>query len=277
MKLHTIDTGFFKLDGGAMYGVLPKVIWNKLNPSDEKNLCTWAMRCLLIEEGNQLILIDTGMGNKQSDKFFGYYEPTSKPTLQESIENAGYSIDDITDVLLTHLHFDHCGAAISKDGEKLYTTFKNATYWSNEAHWHTATEPNTREKASFLKENILPIQESGQLKFATESTKINEYIDLKFVNGHTEAMIIPHIKYKEHTIVYMADLIPSQSHIPISYTMAYDMNPLVTMNEREQFLQRALDEKHVLFFEHDPRVECCTVELTEKGIRAKNSFDLKSL
>lgn len=277
MKLTTIDTGLFKLDGGAMFGVVPKVIWNKLNPSDENNLCTWAMRCLLIEDGNQLILIDTGMGNKQSDKFFGYYEPSFTPTLQNSIENAGYSMKDITDVILTHLHFDHCGAAISKKDDQLYTTFPNAIYWSNEEHWQTATIPNAREKASFLKENILPIQESGQLKFATESTIINEHISLKFVDGHTEGMMIPSIKYKNNTIVYMADLIPSSAHIPIPYVMSYDMNPLLTMNERELFLKDAISNNHILFFEHDPITECCTLEQTERGIRAKEKFDLSTL
>ena len=277
MKLHAIDTGLFKLDGGAMFGVVPKVIWNKLNPSDDKNLCNWAMRCLLIEDGNQLILIDTGMGDKQNEKFFSYYEPTKKPTLQQSIEKAGYSLNDVTDVILTHLHFDHCGAAISKKDDKLYTTFSNATYWSNKDHWETATMPNAREKASFLKENIFPIQESGQLKFADINTQINKNINLKIVNGHTEGMLIPEITYKNHTIVYMADLIPSASHLPISYAMSYDMNPLLTMNERELFLKEAITKNHVLFFEHDPIVECCSLELTEKGIRAKEKFDISLL
>lgn len=277
MKLHTIDTGYFKLDGGAMFGVVPKVIWNKLNPADEKNLCTWAMRCLLIEDGNQLILVDTGMGDKQDAKFFSYYEPSYKPTIQESIEKAGYSMSDITDVLLTHLHFDHCGAAISKKEDKLYTTFPKATYWSNEHHWQAAITPNAREKASFLKENILPIQESGQLKFADESTIINENIQLKLVNGHTESMIIPHINYKGKNIVYLADLIASQAHLPISYVMAYDTQPLVTLQEKELYLKRAVDENHILFFEHDKSIECCTVEMTERGIRAKDSFNLDQL
>lgn len=277
MKLSTIDTGFFKLDGGAMFGVVPKVIWNKLNPADDRNLCTWAMRCLLVEDGNQLILIDTGMGSKQDAKFFGHYEPTNNPTLKESIERAGYSLMEVTDVILTHLHFDHCGAAISQKDDKLFPTFSNATYWSNKQHWQAAIEPNAREKASFLKENILPIHASGQLKFADTSTVINENIHLKIVNGHTDSMMIPHIQYKGRTLVYMADLIPSQAHIPISYVMSYDMNPLLTMNERDAFLQKAVEENHILFFEHDRSIECCTVHVTEKGIRADQSFDLKSL
>lgn len=277
MKLSSIDTGYFKLDGGAMFGVVPKVIWNKLNPSDENNLCTWAMRCLLVEDGNKLVLIDTGMGDKQDSKFFSYYEPTFNPTLIQSINKAGYSENEITDVILTHLHFDHCGAAISKKDGKLYTTFSNARYWSNEAHWKIATEPNPREKASFLKENIMPLQESGQLCMANEESTISDHIRIRLVHGHTEAMMIPHIQYKGRTIVYMADLIPSKAHIPISYVMAYDMQPLLTMNERSDFLQRAVTENHILFFEHDPVHECSTVEVTEKGIRSKETFHIEEI
>jgi len=277
MKLHSIDTGYFKLDGGAMFGVVPKVIWNKLNPADANNLCTWAMRCLLIEEGDRLILIDTGMGNKQSEKFFGYYEPFGDHTLLSSIKDKGFSPADITDVILTHLHFDHCGAAVSKEGEQLKLTFPNAIYWSNEAHWNAAVSPNPREKASFLKENILPIQESGQLQFADENTIIAPFINIKLVNGHTDAMMIPHIQYKDRTIVYMADLIPSSFHLPISYVMGYDIRPLDCLQEKDVFLKRGLAEKHILFFEHDPHTECCTLESTDRGIRMSESFDIATL
>jgi glyoxylase-like metal-dependent hydrolase (beta-lactamase superfamily II) len=277
MKLHSIDTGYFKLDGGAMFGVVPKVIWNKLNPADANNLCTWAMRCLLIEEGDRLILIDTGMGNKQSEKFFGYYEPFGDHTLLSSIKDKGFSPADITDVILTHLHFDHCGAAVSKEGEQLKLTFPNAIYWSNEAHWNAAVSPNPREKASFLKENILPIQESGQLQFADENTIIAPFINIKLVNGHTDAMMIPHIQYKDRTIVYMADLIPSSFHLPISYVMGYDIRPLDCLQEKDDFLKRGLAEKHILFFEHDPHTECCTLESTDRGIRMSESFDIATL
>lgn len=277
MKLHSIDTGYFKLDGGAMFGVVPKVIWNKLNPADPNNLCTWAMRCLLIEEGDRLILIDTGMGNKQGDKFFSYYEPSGAHTLLSSIKDKGFSPADVTDVILTHLHFDHCGAAISKEGDQLKTTFPNATYWSNKDHWESAVAPNPRERASFLRENIIPIQESGQLKFADENTIIAPFIDIKLVHGHTDAMMIPHIKYKEHTVVYMADLIPSTFHLPIPYVMGYDIRPLDCLNEKADFLKRGLDEKHILFFEHDPQTECCTLQSTIKGIRMAESFDISTL
>lgn len=277
MKLHSIDTGYFKLDGGAMFGVVPKVIWNKLNPADDNNLCTWAMRCLLIEEGDRLILIDTGMGNKQSEKFFGYYEPFGDHTLLSSIKDKGFSPADVTDVILTHLHFDHCGAAVSKEGEQLKLTFPNAIYWSNEAHWNAAVSPNPREKASFLKENILPIQESGQLQFADENTIIAPFINIKLVNGHTDAMMIPHIQYKDRTIVYMADLIPSSFHLPISYVMGYDIRPLDCLQEKDDFLKRGLAEKHILFFEHDPHTECCTLESTDRGIRMSESFDIATL
>ena len=277
MKLHSIDTGYFKLDGGAMFGVVPKVIWNKLNPADANNLCTWAMRCLLIEEGDRLILIDTGMGNKQSEKFFGYYEPFGDHTLLSSIKDKGFSPADVTDVILTHLHFDHCGAAVSKEGEQLKLTFPNAIYWSNEAHWNAAVSPNPREKASFLKENILPIQESGQLQFADENTIIAPFINIKLVNGHTNAMMIPHIQYKDRTIVYMADLIPSSFHLPISYVMGYDIRPLDCLQEKDDFLKRGLAEKHILFFEHDPHTECCTLESTDRGIRMSESFDIATL
>ena len=278
MNLYTINTGYFKLDGGAMFGVVPKSIWNKLNPADENNMCTWALRCLLIEDGDRLMLIDNGMGDKQDAKFFGHYYLHGDDTLDKSLAKYGFIKDDVTDVFLTHLHFDHCGGSIKKEGEKMITAFKNATYWSNERHWKWATEPNDREKASFLKENILPIQESGQLKFVENSK--DEFTGLIWIRqafGHTDAMMLPQIKYKEKTIIYMADLVPSAAHIPLPYVMAYDMFPLTTLNEKKSFLTEAVQNDYVLYFEHDPKIECCTLEHTEKGIRMKESFKLSEL
>jgi glyoxylase-like metal-dependent hydrolase (beta-lactamase superfamily II) len=263
-----------------MFGVVPKTIWNKLNPADENNLCSWALRCLLIEEGNKRILIDTGNGTKQDAKFWSHYYLHGDDTLEKSLASHGFTTDDITDVVLTHLHFDHCGGAIKIEEGKLVPTFKNATYWSNEKHWNWAVNPNEREKASFLKENILPIQESGQLMFQDTSTPQSAIIpELSFyyVNGHTEAMMLPRIEYNGRTVVYMADLLPAAAHIPIPYVMGYDMFPLTTMQEKKAFLTEALAEDYVLFFEHDPKIECCTLQQTEKGIRMKNSFSLKEL
>ncbi|HWA34757.1 MAG TPA: MBL fold metallo-hydrolase [Cyclobacteriaceae bacterium] len=277
MKLYTIDTGFFKLDGGAMFGVVPKTIWQKLNPPDEKNLCTWAMRCLLIEEGNKLVLIDCGIGNKQNEKFFSYYEPHGDATLEKSLKKHGFSTDDITDVLLTHLHFDHCGGAIKMEGEKYVPAFKNATYWSEETHWQWAMYPNDREKASFLRENILPIQESGQLNFLNKGDALFPGFDFILSDGHTEAMVIPHIRYKDKTIVYMADLIPSSAHIPVPYVMGYDVRPLVTMEEKKKFLEHAGKNNYLLFFEHDPKVECCSLQMTDKGIRLDKVLRLEEV
>lgn len=291
MKLYTIDTELFKLDGGAMFGVVPKTMWNKLNPADENNMCTWAMRLLLIEEGNKLILIDTGIGNKQDAKFFGHYYLHGNATLDKSLAKHGFSKDDITDVVLTHLHFDHCGGAITRDGEKLIPTFKNAIYWSNEHHWQWAVQPNDREKASFLKENILPIKESGQLKFinvaadqkqihnnklSTVASDILPQLSFKLVNGHTDAMMLPQIEYKGKTIVYMADLLPSINHIPLPYVMAYDMFPLTTLNEKRAFLQEAVDNNYILYFEHDAANECCTLQTTEKGIKVAEAATLET-
>lgn len=279
MKLHTIDTGFFKLDGGAMFGVVPKTMWQKLNTPDSNNLCTWAMRCLLIEDGKQLILIDCGMGDKQDTKFFSHYEPHGEATLESSIRKAGFSLEDITDVILSHLHFDHCGGAIRKDQNgKFYPTFKNATYWSNPNHWEWATKPNAREKASFLKENILPIQESGQLKFVESgSTAVHPAINLKTVSGHTESMFIPHIKTGDKTFVYCADLLPSLAHIPVPYVMAYDTRPLITLDEKKKFLDEAVANGYYLFFEHDKAIECCSLKATEKGVREDGVFKLAEL
>lgn len=249
MKLYTIDTGFFKLDGGAMFGVVPKSIWQKLNPADENNMCTWAMRCLLVEYHNRLILIDTGIGNKQNEKFFSFYYLHGDDSLIKSLNKHGFTYTDITDVFLTHLHFDHCGGAISfeRSKEYYYPTFPNATYWSHSKHWDWAIHPNAREKASFLKENILPIQESGQLKFVDKDTYDLpfEYID---VYGHTEAMILPVVEYKGTKVIYLADLIPSSGHIPIPYVMAYDVRPLETLKEKEQVLERAFQENLVVIF-----------------------------
>ncbi len=273
MKLHTIETGNFKLDGGAMFGVVPKSIWNKLNPADENNMCNWAMRCLLIEDGDKLTLIDTGIGNKQSDKFYSHYYLHGKDSLEKSLKEKGFSKDDITDVFLTHLHFDHCGGAIEMKNEKLVPAFKNATYWSNTDHWQWAVHPNEREKASFLKENIMPIQESGQLKFVdahtnigiTESVPFFNYISIKFAKGHTESMMLPTIHYKEHTIVYMADLLPSAAHLPLPYVMAYDMFPMQTLAEKKAFLNQAIENNYLLYFEHDPVNELCSLTTNEKG------------
>lgn len=287
MNLYTINTGRFKLDGGAMFGVVPKSIWNKLNPADENNLCSWSMRCLLVEEGDRLILIDTGIGDKQDAKFFGHYYLHGDESLDKSLAEHGFTRNDITDVFLTHLHFDHCGGAIVRNGDKLVPAFPNAHYWSTEAHWDWAVTPNDREKASFLKENILPIQESGQLKFIQRQKGSNgqlldiaEFIPgfkVRFVDGHTNSMMLPQLSYKGNTIVYMADLLPSAGHIPIPYVMAYDMFPLTTLHEKKSFLKEAIDNNYLLYFEHDPVNECSALQQTERGIRAGESLFIKSL
>jgi len=280
MKLHTINTGLFKLDGGAMFGVVPKTIWSKLNPADENNLCNWAMRCLLIEEGSRRILIDTGIGDKQDAKFFGHYHLSGETDIVRALAQLGFAPADITDVFLTHLHFDHVGGAVIKqEDDSLAPTFPRAVYWSNERHWRWATEPNDREKASFLKENILPLQESGQLRFidVSEKTVFSDHISVRFVNGHTDAMMLPQLSYKGRTIVYVADLFPSLGHLPIPYVMAYDMFPMKTLAEKKSFLQEAVDNDYILFFEHDPEHECCDLQVTPRGIRAKNTFMLGNL
>ncbi len=277
MKLHSIETGYFKLDGGAMFGVVPKSIWQRTNPADDQNLCTWAARLLLIEDGNRLILVDTGLGNKQGESFFRHYFRHGTIELALSLSKLGFHLDDVTDVVLTHLHFDHVGGAVSRIGEHLVPTFKNATYWSNEKHWNWAIAPNPREKASFLTENILPLQESGQLAFISDSGELPFTTDIRmrFVHGHTEAMMIPEIKIGEQTMLYMADLLPSVGHIPIPYVMGYDIRPLDTMQERLSYWQEIVDNEYVLFLEHDAYNECCTLQMTEKGIRLKEAFSLK--
>jgi prepilin-type processing-associated H-X9-DG protein len=278
MKLHTINTGLFKLDGGAMFGVVPKSMWQKLNTPDENNMCTWAMRCMLIEEGNKLILIDNGIGTKQDAKFLGHYYLHGNDSLQQSIESLGFGFQDVTDMFLTHLHFDHCGGGVQRDGEKLVPTFKNATYWTNQAHWEWAIMPNAREKASFLKENILPMQESGQLQYTLQNGTFRyDFMNILFMDGHTEKQMLPKISYKGKTVVFCADLLPSVAHIPLPYVMGYDMRPLQTLTEKEKFLNQAADENWILFFEHDPINECCTVQHTEKGVRVKDVFKLSEI
>jgi glyoxylase-like metal-dependent hydrolase (beta-lactamase superfamily II) len=256
MNLYTINTGFFKLDGGAMFGVVPKSIWNKLNPADDNNLCTWAMRCLLIEEGNKLILIDNGIGDKQDAKFLSHYHLHGDDTLDKSLAAHGFSKDDITDVFLTHLHFDHCGGSIKREGDKLVPAFKNATFWSNTHHWNWATHAN----------NI-----------TYHPSDITDNLSLITVHGHTDAMMLPVINYKGKTIVYMADLLPSVAHIPLPYVMGYDMFPLTTLHEKKTILSEAMNKDYILYFEHDPKNECCTLQQTEKGIRQKDTFKLSAL
>lgn len=289
MQLYSINTGYFKLDGGAMFGVVPKSLWNKLNPADENNLCNWALRSMLIQSDDRLMLVDTGMGNKQDAKFFGHYYLNGNDSLDASLARHGFSKEDITDVIHTHLHFDHCGGSIMKEADSLIPAFRNARYWSNTKHWDWATNPNDREKASFLKENILPIQESGLLQMvAIPESDFDEQgligssvfckdVSIRFVNGHTAAMMLPQIQYKGRTIVFMADLLPSVAHIPLPYIMGYDMFPLTTLKEKISFLEEAAANDYVLFFQHDPVNECCTVKHTEKGIRVNEIFRLDSL
>ena len=312
MQLHFVNTGRFKLDGGAMHGVVPKTLWSKSNPADENNLCSWAMRCLLIQEGNKLILVDNGIGDKQDAKFFSHYYLHGDDTLDKSLAKLGFHRDDITDVLLTHLHFDHCGGSIIREGDKLVPAFRNAVYWSHSRHWQWAVRPNDREKASFLKENILPIQESGQLKFVDAADagtsnagvslsipdagpssaalpngatwsggaldRINDVIlpglSVRVANGHTESMILPQLQYKGRTHIFMADLLPSVGHIPLAWVMSYDMFPLTTLKEKQSFWEEAATGEYVLMLEHDPVNECCTLQTSEKGIRLGETFSL---
>lgn len=279
MKIYPIEAGNFKLDGGAMFGVVPKTIWNKTNPADENNLIDIAARCMLVEDGNRLILIDTGMGNKQSEKFFSYYSLWGNESLDKSLAKHGFHRDDVTDVFMSHLHFDHCGGSVNWNHDKtgFEVAFKNAKFWTNDNHWDWATKPNAREKASFLSENILPMQESGQLNFIQRpngdfgfSKEMN--FDIFYVDGHTEKMMIPHIKYKDKTIVFCADLIPTAGHLPLPYVMGYDTRPLLTMPEKSKFLTSAAENNYFLWLEHDAHNQIITVEMTEKGVRMKEVF-----
>lgn len=280
MNLYVINTGFFKLDGGAMFGVVPKTLWQRTNPADENNLCTWAMRCLLIEDGDRAILIDNGIGDKQDQKFFSHYYLHGDDSLAKSLRQAGFDHKDITDMFLTHLHFDHCGGGVVYDrgADKYQVTFEHAKYWSNQQHWEWATHPNAREKASFLKENILPVQEQGHLEFI-EAGQLSPFdnLDIIYMDGHTEKQMLPKIRYKDKTIVFVADLIPSASHVPIPYIMGFDVRPLKTVKEKTDFLQEAYENDYILFFEHDPVVECCNLKMTEKGIRVNETFALKDI
>ena len=277
MKLHVINTGLFKLDGGAMFGVVPKTLWERTNPADENNLCTWAMRCLLIEDGNRLILVDNGIGNKQSDKFFSHYYLHGEYSLENSLKDAGFSPDDVTDMFLTHLHFDHCGGGVKYNGDKLELVFKNANYWSHSDHWNWAVNPNAREKASFLSENIQPMEESGHLKFYDkEGSSINQF-EVETFDGHTDKQMIPKIKIGDKTVVFMADLLPSTGHIPLPYVMGYDTRPLLTLDEKARFLNEAADNEYILFLEHDSVNECCTLKHTEKGVRLDKTFSLAEI
>ncbi|CAM1338963.1 MBL fold metallo-hydrolase [Tenacibaculum aestuarii] len=274
MRIYPIETGNFKLDGGAMFGVVPKSIWQKTNPADENNMISMGMRCMLIEDGDRLTLIDTGIGNKQSDKFFGYYYLYGDFSLDSSLAKYGFHRDDITDVFLTHLHFDHCGGAIqwNKDRTGYEPAFKNARFWSNQRHWDWAVHPNAREKASFLKENILPIEESGQLNFLHLNARDYVGFDVLFKDGHTEKQMLPKIEYQGKTLVFMADLLPTAGHVPLPYVMGYDTRPLLTLKEKEAFLKEAADKEFYLFLEHDAYNEVITVKHTEKGVRLKDTF-----
>ncbi|HXD91962.1 MAG TPA: MBL fold metallo-hydrolase [Bacteroidia bacterium] len=280
MNLYSVNSGNFKLDGGAMFGVVPKTVWNKTNPADENNLCSWSMRCLLVETGNRLILIDNGLGDKQNEKFFSYYYLHGDDSLEKSFAKHGFTFDDVTDVFLTHLHFDHCGGSIKYTDAaktKLVPAFKNAKYWSNSKHWDWATNPNPREKASFLKENILPIQESGQLNFIDKEGEWLPGFEVLLVNGHTESMMLPLITYKDSKVLFCADLLPSVGHLPIPYVMGYDVRPLETLKEKERILQQAVSQNWTLFFEHDSVNEACNLINTERGIRAKDIYKITEL
>lgn len=278
MKIYPIETGNFKLDGGAMFGVVPKTIWQKTNPADANNLIDMSMRCLLIEDEDRLILVDTGLGDKQSEKFFGYYHLFGDFTLEKSLKKLGFHSDDITDVFLTHLHFDHCGGVIQRNKNGvLLPAFKNANVWSNQAHWNWATEPNPREKASFLKENIHPIQESGQLQFLQQQPKAQIGFEVLFMDGHTEKQMLPKLNYQGKTLVFMADLLPTVGHIPLPYVMGYDTRPLLTIKEKADFLNLAADENYYLFLEHDAHHEICTVKHTEKGVRLNTTHKFSEL
>ena len=279
MRLFSINAGHFKLDGGAMHGVVPKSMWQKANPADENNMCSWAMRCMLIEHGNYKILVDTGMGTKQDDKFFSFYHPHGEDSIEKNLARHGFSAEDVTDVFLTHLHFDHCGGAIKKDGDALIAAFPKAYYWSHQTQWAAALEPNDRERASFLKENIQPIEATGQLRFI-ETHDGGDWLDnisIRIVNGHTDSMMLPQINYNGRTVLFCADLIPSVAHISMPWVMAYDMRPADTLREKKKILTEAAINNYVLFFEHDPNVECCTVHEVNGRIKVKETFKLEDL
>lgn len=277
MNLYTINTGLFKLDGGAMHGVVPKILWQKYNPADDNNLCSWAMRCLLVETDGRLILIDTGIGNKQDERFFSHYHLHGEDTLMGSLNKLGIGKEDITDVFLTHLHFDHVGGAVERQGDKLVPTFPKANYWSNEAHWNWAIKPNAREKASFLKENILPLQESGQLQFVdvADGEVWLPGFRILYVHGHTEAMMLPLLDYKGSKILYAADLVPSYAHIALPWVMSYDMRPLQTLDEKERILNMCVQEDIRLYLEHDPKISMCMVQQTDRGLKPGDVCDLE--
>lgn len=279
MKIYPIETENFKLDGGAMFGVVPKSLWQRTNPSDTNNMIDMSMRCMLVEDGNRLILIDTGMGTKQSDTFFGYYYLFGDFSLDASLSKIGFDRSDITDVFLTHLHFDHCGGAIqwNKNRTGYEPAFPNAKFWSNQDHWLWATKPNPREKASFLKENIQPIQESGQLNFVKENGLAQLGFEVLFMDGHTEKQMLPKIQYQGKIIVFMADLLPTTGHIPLPYVMGYDTRPLLTLKEKENFLNEAADQQYFLFLEHDAHHQLCTVQHTEKGVRLKETYKFEEI
>jgi glyoxylase-like metal-dependent hydrolase (beta-lactamase superfamily II) len=279
MKLYTIDTGYFKLDGGAMFGVVPKVLWSRTNPADDKNLCPWAMRSLLIEEGNRLILVDNGIGDKQDDKFLRHYYLHGDVNLNLSLKIHGFSPDDITDVFLTHLHFDHCGGSVkwNNDRSGFEMAFKNAKYWSNKKHWDHALNANYREKSSFLEDNIIPIKESGHLNFIEREGEYLDFMSVLFVDGHTESQMIPQIQYKDKNIVFAADLLPSTGHIPLAYVMGYDTQPLKTLDEKAVFLSEAADNKSIIFLQHDNYNECCTVKRSPKGVVLDEVFKLSEI
>lgn len=283
MKLHVINTGFFKLDGGAMHGVVPKSLWSAWNPADDENLCSWAMRCLLIEDGDRAILIDNGIGDKQSERFFSFYHLHGEDSLAHSLDKAGFGLDQITDNFLTHLHFDHCGGGVrwQADSDKVPTlTFPRARYWSQKDHWDWAMQPNARERASFLNENLLPMQESEQLELISArgtTSVLDQAFEIMTVDGHTEKQMLPKIRYKGHTIVFVADLIPSVAHLPTAWVMGYDTRPLLTMDEKARFLEQAAAENWILFFEHDPKIECATVKQTDRGVRLNETFPLADL
>ncbi|TAH24796.1 MAG: MBL fold metallo-hydrolase [Cytophagales bacterium] len=279
MKIHAIDTGYFKLDGGAMFGVVPKSIWNKTNPADDNNKCTWAMRCLLIEEGNKLILIDNGIGNKQPESFFKHFDLHATVSIEHALNRLGYSLSDVTDNILTHLHFDHCGGGTVRatTNNSILPVFPNAKYWVHEQQWDWAIRPNPREKASFLSENLLPIQESGQLYFLNQNEYLFNNLKFHYVDGHTEKQTIPYIHFKNKTIVFAADLLPSTGHIPLPYVMGYDTRPLLTMEEKALFLKDAAMNDYIIFLQHDPIHQCCSLVETEKGVRLKETFSLEEI